>query len=71
MSNDRARWFFNKVQAMRQAQREYFKTRSHSVLRQSKALEREVDAEIERVNKIIGAPTAFPVQGDIFSQHDN
>lgn len=44
MSNDRARWFFNKVQAMRQAQREYFKTRSHSVLRQSKALEREADA---------------------------
>jgi hypothetical protein len=56
---------------MRQAQRDYFKTCSHSALRQSKALEREVDAEIERVNKIIGAPTAFPVQGDIFSQLDN
>ncbi|MBR4499809.1 MAG: hypothetical protein IKP11_04645 [Paludibacteraceae bacterium] len=68
MSNDRARWFFGKVTAMRQAQREYFKTRSQSALRQSKALEREVDAEIERVNKILGAPTAFPTQGDIFSQ---
>lgn len=59
---------FGKVTAMRQAQREYFKTRSQSALRQSKALEREVDAEIERVNKILGAPTAFPTQGDIFTQ---
>lgn len=68
MSNDRARWFFNKVQAMRQAQREYFKTRSQSALRQSKALEREIDAEIERVNALIGSPPPQPTQGDIFSQ---
>ena len=71
MSNDRARWFFGKVTAMREAQRKYFKTRSQSALRQSKALEREVDAEIERVNKILGEPKASPTQGNLFSQPDN
>lgn len=68
MSNDRARWFFNKVQAMRQAQKQYFKTRSQSALRQSKALEREIDAEIERVNALLVSPPPQPTQGDIFSQ---
>lgn len=34
-------------------QKEYFKTRSKTALNASKALEREIDAEIDRVNKII------------------
>lgn len=45
--------FFNKVSLMRQAQKEYFKTRSYDSLKRSKALEAEIDAEIERVNKIL------------------
>lgn len=45
--------FFNKVEKMRDAQREYFKTRSSHYLTTSKRLEKEVDAEIERVNRII------------------
>ena len=68
MSNNRAKWFFGKVTAMRQAQKQYFKTRSQSALRQSKALEREVDAEIERVNALLGSPPPQPTQGAIFSQ---
>ena len=51
-----AREFFDKVSLMREAQREYFKTRSRAALTKSKALEREIDAEIERVNAIIGKP---------------
>lgn len=49
-----SREFFEKVALMRRMQREYFKTRSSAVLGKSKALEREVDAEIERVNAILG-----------------
>ena len=45
--------FFNKVAFMRQLQKEYFNTRSKSVLAECKAIEREVDTEIRRVNAII------------------
>lgn len=45
--------FFRKVEKMRNAQINYFKTRSSSYLTESKRLEKEVDAEIERVNRII------------------
>lgn len=48
-----AREFFDKVAEMRQAQAAYFKTRSREDLMQSKRLEREVDDEIRRVQKII------------------
>ena len=48
-----ARQFFDKVVEMRRWQKEYFKTRSKSSLEQSKTLEKRVDAEIERVNKIL------------------
>lgn len=51
-----AREFFDKVSSMRKAQKEYFKTRSQTALRKSKAIEAEIDKEIERVNKIIGTP---------------
>lgn len=45
--------FFRLVERMRQAQREYFRTRSSAVLRDSKRLEKDVDAEIERANRFI------------------
>lgn len=45
--------FFNKVAAMRAAQKEYFRTRSTTILNECKALEREIDAEINRVNAVI------------------
>ena len=45
-----ARQFFDKVALMRKLQKEYFRTRSKTALNQSKAVEREVDAEIARVH---------------------
>lgn len=47
--------FFRHVERMRCAQKEYFRTRSQSALRQSKMLERDIDAEIERANRFIRA----------------
>ena len=51
-----AREFFDLVSQMRKAQKEYFKTRNIGVLKQSKAFERQVDSEIERVRKITTEP---------------
>ena len=45
--------FFDKVCRMRKAQKEYFRTRSGRALTDSKRLEKEIDDEIERVNKVI------------------
>ena len=48
-----SRDFFNLVTKMRDKQKEYFRTRSASVLQESKRLEKQVDEEIQRVNEII------------------
>lgn len=48
-----AKDFFNLVEQMRQNQKDYFKTRSTESLRKSKELEKKVDDEIARVNKIM------------------
>lgn len=45
--------FFDKVSRMRKAQKEYFRTRSGRALADSKRLEKEIDAEIERVEKVM------------------
>jgi len=47
--------FFDKVCRMRKAQKEYFRTRSGRALSDSKRLEKEIDDEIERVNKVMEA----------------
>lgn len=47
MSNGRLQ-FFNLVKAMREAQRDYFSTRSHEALTKARQLERQVDAYIKR-----------------------
>jgi len=44
--------FFDKVAEMREAQREYFRTRSKEALIKSKQTEREIGNEIERVKSI-------------------
>ena len=41
-----AKSFFKLVAALRDKQKEYFRTRSQSALRESKALEKRVDDEI-------------------------
>lgn len=60
-----ARDFFNLVREMREAQRSYFLTRSIDLLEKSKALEREVDREIARVDKLLSEKTnpGLPLQG--------
>lgn len=60
-----ARAFFDKVSEMREAQKEYFKTRSSAALTRSKALEREIDNEISRVQLIL-KNRPQPVQGNLF-----
>lgn len=45
--------FFDKVCRMRKAQKDYFRTRSGRALNDSKRLEQEIDAEIERVSKVM------------------
>lgn len=48
-----AKDFFYLVSSMRKAQKDYFRTRTTEALKQSKSLEKQVDAEIQRVNDII------------------
>ena len=61
--------FFRKVERMRSKQKEYFRTRSKTALNQSKAVEREVDAEIARVHDALGTPaTKQPEQRNIFEE---
>lgn len=48
-----AKDFFDLVTRMRDKQKEYFRTRSASVLKESKRLEKQVDEEIKRVSEIM------------------
>ena len=48
-----AKEFFILVATLRYYQREYFATRSQEALKAAKALEKEVDDEIMRVNAIL------------------
>lgn len=67
-----ARQFFDKVALMRKLQKEYFRTRSKTTLNQSKAVEREVDAEIARVHDTLGTSTQKqPEQTNIFQEGDD
>ena len=45
--------FFDTVARMREKQREYFRTKTSSSLTESKRLEKVIDEEIERVQRII------------------
>lgn len=49
----KAREFFYLVSNMRQAQRDYFKTRDQVILRTCKVLEKQVDEEIDRVKRVV------------------
>ena len=48
-----ARAFFDLVSDMRKLQQDYFVTRDTTVLAAAKRVERQVDDEIERVNRIL------------------
>ena len=51
-----AQEFFYLVASMREAQREYYKTRDQLKLRAARALEGEVDREIRRVKSVLSRP---------------
>lgn len=48
-----AREFFYAVAQMREAQREYFKTRDHNVLRAARKWENTIDLEISRTKEVL------------------
>ena len=48
-----AKEFYDLVVKMREAQKNYFRSRSHVYLKESKQHEKEVDKEIKRVNAIV------------------
>lgn len=48
-----AKEFFDKVVEMRSMQKAYFAKRDSLVLKKCKELEKEIDAEIERVSKVM------------------
>lgn len=56
-----AREFFYLVSQMRQAQKDYFETRSQLDLRHARALERDVDYEIQRAKAIEAARARQPL----------
>lgn len=60
------RVFFEKVAIMREAQKDFFRTRSNDALRKSKALEAEIDHEIERVRSL-GYTQQKPKERNLFS----
>ncbi len=55
--------FYETVKRMRAAQKEYFKTRRPCDLQRSKEIEKVIDTEIERVERIVWEqknPPLFP-----------
>lgn len=56
-----AKEFFDAVAAMRDAQKEYFRTRTREALTESKRLEKKIDAEIARARSFLaGLPAKEP-----------
>ena len=62
-----AKEFFFAVKRMREAQKDYFKTRNPYHLDISKRLEKVIDDEIARVNAILNKRPQV-VQGDLFGE---
>lgn len=63
-----AKEFFDKVCTMRQLQKEFFKTRDKFTMDKARKVEREVDAEIERVKRITEPSPRVSAQTNIFDQ---
>ncbi|MCM1318762.1 MAG: hypothetical protein NC217_00035 [Muribaculaceae bacterium] len=55
-----ARQFFDRVAQLRKFQKEYFATHNKDVLRQSIALEKEIDDEIARVTALMQSRNTSP-----------
>lgn len=66
-----SRQFFDLVRRMRAKQRDYFKYHRKSDLQSSKQIEAQVDAEISRVERLLGLPDAIPSVPSMFDYPDN
>ncbi len=55
-----SRQFFDRVVQLRRFQKEYFATRTRESLQASKAVEKEIDDEIDRVFKVLAAKQQQP-----------
>ncbi len=62
-----SRQFFDRVAQLRRFQKDFFATRSRESLQAAKALEREIDDEIDRVNKILAERQQQPTP-NLFNQ---
>lgn len=68
----KAKEFFDKVASMRYHQKQYFASKDPSILVKSKELEREIDAEIKRVQNILDTrkagrePTSYEINGNVY-----
>lgn len=63
--------FYDTVVAMREAQKEYFRTRYPESLKKSRALETEIDREIKRVQQLErekARAEAEKLQGSLFPE---
>lgn len=62
-----AKEFFDLVAEMRKHQNLFFRTRNSGDYHKSRELERKVDAEINRVQSLMGgSKNPAPVQGELF-----
>jgi len=63
-----AKEFFDTVADMRHNQRQYFRTRSHIFLQESKRLEKVIDEEIDRANRLLHLPEPEQKLPSLFDQ---
>ena len=59
-----AKEFYDTVKEMREAQKEWFKTKSRVAIVRSKVLEKKIDQEIERVEGILN-PQPLPDENQL------
>lgn len=60
--------FYMKVREMRKLQKQYFKSRNSLVLQKCKAVETEIDAEIQRVDGLKGITESPVKQNEIWNK---
>ena len=65
-----ARQFYEEVKKMRYLQKKYFLTRDHRALEASKKFEKRIDAEIERVERLLNEKAELEQMTINFDNHE-
>lgn len=65
-----ARQFYEEVKKMRYLQKKYFLTRDHRALEASKKFEKRIDAEIERVERLLNEKAESEQMTINFDNHE-